>query len=130
MPHSWYLSVYQNIARISTYDNVVALQLERLSLSPLMKVPFELGTSFIKICLILRMGPPENIGPKTHLSVLLRIPDLCVLATEDFRIKETTPFARCCFRTCLPPDLCVLITEGDMIGRPSIIEGIKVKGGI
>ena len=67
---------------------------------------------------------PKIIRRKAHLAILL--PYLGMLPTENFRIKETIPFARSCFRTCLPSDLCVLITEGDMLGRPGVVEGIQV----
>lgn len=73
--------------------------------------------------------PPKKPSKlKSHLAIFL--PYLRVLPTENLGIKETIPFAWSCFRTCLPADLCVLITEGDMLGRPGVIEGIEVKSGI
>jgi len=47
MPNSWYLSVYQNIARISTYDNVVAVQLERLRRLTFNTQPFTVNESTV-----------------------------------------------------------------------------------
>src|SRR6266704_5113064 len=53
-----------------------------------------------------------------------------MLPTEDFGVKETVAFARCRFGACLPSDLCVLVSEGNMLRRPGVVEGIQVKGRI
>ena len=53
-----------------------------------------------------------------------------MLPTEDFGVKKTIAFAGCGFGACLPSDLCVLVSESDMLRRPGIVKGIQVKGRI
>ena len=53
-----------------------------------------------------------------------------MLPTEDFGVKKTIAFAGCGFGACLPSDLCVLVSESDMLRRPGIVKGIEVKGRI
>lgn len=63
----------------------------------------------------------------THLATFL--PDLCMLPTEDFRVKESVPLAWRRFRASLSADLRVLVGECDVFGCPSVVQGIKIEGG-
>jgi len=45
-----------------------------------------------------------------------------MLPTEDFGVKKNIVFAGCGFGACLPSNLCVLVSESDILRRPGNLD--------
>ena len=72
----------------------------------------------------------EESSRRLCANLAIVFPHLRMLSTEDFGVKKTVAFARCGLGACLPSDLCVLVSEGDMLRRPSVVQGIQVESRI
>ena len=120
-----------------THDDVIALQFERLAFMAFAAEPLAVDEGTITTFHILdeylhprqsACRPLDVNGPAyTYLATFL--PHFGVLSTQHFRVKEPVPLARRSLRARLAPDLGVRGRQRDVLGRPSVVQGIEVERG-